>query len=147
LALIWIGGLALAALIYLVGADQFMDAVAVALNALDATFRHVLFTLGTQLFGVVRALTIALYVVFVILAVLSASRGRGGVGALIFISILYALLTWRPFEDYPPPVGRWIVAFALVLVAAIVMTQRLLASPRDGRWPHYPPPERPPGPR
>lgn len=146
LVLIWIAGLVLAALIYLVGPDQFLTVVMDTLNAIDDAFRHLVFTLGAQIFGIVRALTIALYVVFVVLALLSASRGRRGVGALILVTIVYALLVWRPYADYPAPVGRWIVAFALVLTSAIVMTQRLLRAPppEEERWPHFRPPPGPP---
>ena len=145
LAFIWIGGLVLALVIYLVGPDQFLDAVWNTVDALDYAFRHLVFNLGVQIFGVVRALAIALYVVFAVLAVLSASRGRRGVGALIAVTIVFALLVWRPYSDGPAPTGRWIVAFGLVLVSAMAMTQRLLRAPKEPRWPPFPPPPRPPG--
>lgn len=139
---IWAGGLVLAALIYLIGPDQFLDTVLGVLDALDYAFRRLFVSLGLQIFTVVRALAIALYVVFVVLAIMSASRGRRGVGALIVVTIVFALLVWRPYADYPAPVGRWIVAFALVLVSAMIMTQRLMTPPRQDRWPPFPP--RPP---
>ena len=144
LALIWIGGLVLAALIYAVGPDQFLDTVLNALDAIDFGIRRLILTLGAQVFGVVRALTIALYVVFVVLALISSSRGRRGMWALIVVTAAVALLVWRPYADYPAPAGRWIVAFALVLVSAIVMTQRLMQPPREGRWPPFRPPPGPP---
>ncbi|MBS0641229.1 MAG: hypothetical protein JSS43_15250 [Proteobacteria bacterium] len=139
---IWVGGLILAAVIYLVGPDQFLDTVLNTLDAIDTAFRRLFITLGLQVFSVVRALAIALYIVFVVLAIMSASRGRRGVGALIVVTIIFALLVWRPYADYPAPVGRWIIAFALVLVAAMIMTQRLLAGPPQERWSNFPP--RPP---
>ena len=75
LAVIWIGGLLLAGLIYLVGPDQFLDLSDPA-GSLDFGFRRLILSLGTQLFGVIRALAIALYRAFVVLALLSSARGR-----------------------------------------------------------------------
>lgn len=142
LAIIWGGGLLLAVLIYLVGPDQFFDSVLALLDTLDFGFRRLILSLGTQLFGIIRALAIALYVVFVVLAVTASARGRHGIGALIVVSIVYALLVWRPYAVSDIPPGRWIVAFVLVMVSAIVMTQRLMRPPREPRWPPFPP--RPP---
>ena len=142
LAIIWVGGLILAALIYLVGPDQFFDSVLNVLDTLDFGFRRLILSLGAQIFGVIRALAIALYVVFVVLALIASARGRRGMGALIVVSIVYALLVWRPYAEADIPTGRWIVAFVLAMVSAIVMTQRLLTPPREGRWPPFPP--RPP---
>jgi hypothetical protein len=143
LAIIWIGGLVLATLIYAVGPDQFLDVVLNVLDSIDFAFRRVIMALGAQIYGVVRALAIALYVVFAVLALLSSSRGRRGIWALIAVTLLFAMLVWRPYADYPAPPGRWIVAFALVLVSAIIMTQRLIRPPRDGRWPPFQPPPPP----
>jgi hypothetical protein len=126
--MIWISGLALCL---------------VAVDAVDAAFRHVVSTLGAQVFGVVRALAIALYVVFAVLAVLASGRGQGGIGALVVVTLVDLILLWRPFDVYPAPLGRWIIALALVLAGAIVMTQRLLGPPRPARGPYYPPPGRP----
>jgi hypothetical protein len=142
LAIIWVGGLILAALIYLVGPDQFFDSVLNVLDTIDFGIRRLILSLGAQIFGVIRALAIALYIVFVVLALIASARGRRGMAALIVVSIVYALLVWRPYSVEDIPAGRWIVAFLLVMVSAIVMTQRLLTPPREGRWPPFPP--RPP---
>ena len=139
---IWIGGLVLAALIYLVGPDQFLDTVLNAFDAIDYVFRHLVFNLGVQLYTLIRALTIALYIVFVVLALMAVSRGRPGIWALIVVTVLCMLLVWRPYSDFPVAPGRWIVAFAIVLLGAVMMTQRLMTPPRQERWPPFPP--RPP---
>jgi hypothetical protein len=144
LAVIWVGGLILAVLIYVVGPDRFLDTVLNALDALDFGFRTLIQTLGMQIYGVVRALAIALYVVFVVLALLASSRGRHGIGAIIVVTLLFAMLVWRPYAYDPAPPGRWIVAFALMLVSAIIMTQRLMRAPHDGRWIPFQQPPRPP---
>jgi hypothetical protein len=141
--LIWIGGLVLAAALYAIGPDRFLDVCLAAIDAMDAAFRHLVFTLGAQVFGVVRALAIALYVVFAVLAILSSGRGLGGIGALVMLTLVDLVLLWRPFDPYPAPLSRWILALCLVLAGAIVMTQRLLGPPRMARGPYYPPPGRP----
>ena len=144
IALIWVGGLVLAGVIYAVGPDQFLDACLNVFDTIDRVFRTLVLTLGAQVYGVVRALTIALYGVFAVLAFLAAQRGQRGVWAFIVVTFVFLLLVWRPYDLYPVPANRWIVAFALVLVAAIVMTQRLLG-PQRGSGPPWPP-RMPPGP-
>src|SRR3954447_10871680 len=94
---IWIGGLVLAALIYMIGPDQFLDTVLNAFDLIDYAFRHFVITLGVQIFTLVRALTIALYIVFVVLVLMAVSRGRRGIWALIVVTVLCALLVWRPY--------------------------------------------------
>jgi hypothetical protein len=141
--LIWIGGFVLAAALYAIGPDRFLDVCLAAIDAADAAFRHAVSTLGAQVFGAARALAIALYVVFAVLAVLSSGRGHGGFGALVVVTLVDLLLLWRPFDPYPAPLGRWILALCLSLCGAIVMTQRLTGPPRPGRGPYYPPPGRP----
>ncbi|HVY16825.1 MAG TPA: hypothetical protein VHB27_16505 [Rhodopila sp.] len=136
ITMIWVGGAVLAVLLYVIGPDQFLNACARFFDALDAAFRHLAFILGAQAYNVARALAIAFYVVFGILAFLSAQRGRGGIGGLIVMTIVLLLLVWRPYSD-PAPISHWIVALALVLVGAATMTQRLTAVPR--RPPPFPP--------
>jgi len=141
--LIWIGGFVLAAALYAIGPDRFLDVCLAAIDAVDAAFRHLVFTVGAQVFGVVRALAIALYVVFAVLAVLASGRGHGGIGALVVVTLVDLALLWRPFDVYPAPLSRWIIALCLVLSGAVVMTQRLVGPPRAARGPYYPPPGRP----
>ncbi len=97
--------------------------------------------MGAQTYGVVRALAIAIYVVFAVLAVLASQRGHRGFWALVVVSGVFMMLMWRPYGVYPAPLGRWIAALALVVVAAVVMTQRLTmaAARRNGPLPPYPP--------
>jgi hypothetical protein len=139
--MIWIGGFVLAVLLYLVGPDRFFDSVLGFLNAIDAVFRNLVISLGTQAYGVIRAFAIAIYLVFVVLSVLASQRGRHGFWPLIVVSGVFMLLVWRPYADYPAPIGRWIAGLLLVVIAAIIMTQRLMAAPapRDRNLPPYPP--------
>lgn len=140
--MIWVGGFVLAVLLYLVGPDQFWDAVTGTLLSIQVSIRDFLMLLGEQSYGAVRAAAIALYVVFAVLAVAASRRQHRGIGALVILSVLDLLLVWRPFSEFPAPIGRWFAALVLNLVGAVVMTQRLLAPPsfrRDGAPPPYPP--------
>jgi hypothetical protein len=141
---IWVGGFILAVLLYVIGPDRFFDACVAVLNALQFNLRDFVATLGYQAFGVIRAAAIALYIVFLVLAFLAAQRRHRGLGALVIISLLFLWLVWRPYADFPAPIGRWFAALILAFVGAAVMTQRLLAPPvlrRNGP----PPPPYPPG--
>jgi hypothetical protein len=139
--MIWIGGLVLAVALYLIGPDRFFDACVNLFDTIDAAFRNLVAMLGAQTYSVVRALAIALYVVFAVLAVLASQRGHRGLGALLVVSVVYLILVWRPYDTYPVPISRWIGALGLVVVGAMVMTRRLTVQPfvRDRPLPPYPP--------
>ena len=139
--MIWIGGFVLAVALYVVGPDRFVDACLDLFDQIDAAFRNLTLMLGAQAYSVVRALAIALYAVFAVLAVLAASRGHRGVAALVVVTIVLLVLVWRPYAPFPAPLSRWVGALALVAVGAVMMTQRLVATPlrRNGPPPPYPP--------
>lgn len=149
--MIWIGGLALAVALYLIGPDRFFDACLDFIDGIDATLRNLVLTLGAQTYGVIRALAIAIYVVFAVLAFMASNRGHRGIGALVVVTAVFLIFVWRPYDLYPAPISRWIAALVLALVGAMVMTQRLTAPPsrRGGPPPPYPPggppPPYPPG--
>ena len=139
--MIWIGGFVLAVALYLVGPDRFIDACINLIDSIDAVARNLVVELGAQTYGVVRALAIAIYAVFAVLAVLASRQGHRGFWALVAVSVTFMLLIWRPFGIYPAPLSRWLAALALVVVAAVIMTQRLTVPPhrRNGPLPPYPP--------
>jgi hypothetical protein len=139
--MIWLGGFVLAMALYLVGPDRFIDACWNLFETIDATLRQLADELGARTYGVVRAFAIAIYVVFVLLCLLAAQRGRGGFWSLIFVTVVFAMLTWHPFGLYPAPLSRWIAGLALVVIAALMMTRRLAveAVPRTSTLPPYPP--------
>lgn len=145
--MIWIGGFVLAVLLYVIGPDRFVNACLNTLESIQLGIRDFAAALGQQAYGVIRAAAIALYVVFGVLCFLSAQRLHRGVGALIAVSIVFLLLVWRPYSEFPAPIGNWFGALLLVFVGAAVMTQRLLAPPvrRHGPPPPYPPGRMPPG--
>lgn len=133
--LIWIGGLVLAVLLYLIGPDRFFAVVWTVTDIVDVVIRDWVAELGTQSYAVVRALAIAIYCVFAVLAVLSARRGHRGLWALTVVTAACLFLVWRPFDFYPVPFGRWLTTLILVGVGAGVMTRRLTAPPYP---PHRP---------
>jgi hypothetical protein len=139
--MIWAGGFALAVALYLIGPDRFFDACANLIDAIDAAFRSLVAALGAKTYGVVRAFAIAIYVVFAVLAFMASQRGQRGIGALVVVTAVLLILVWRPYDLYPAPISRWIAALVLVVVGALVMTQRLTAMPstRNGPPPPYPP--------
>ncbi|HQT76199.1 MAG TPA: hypothetical protein PLD10_04030 [Rhodopila sp.] len=144
--MIWIGGFVLAVLLYIIGPDRFFDSVIDTLDSIGFSFREFVATLGAQAYGVIRAAAIALYVVFAVLAFLAAQRRHRGIGALVGVSVVFLLLVWRPYAEFPAPIGRWFAALVLVFAGAAVMTQRLLAPPpfrQDGPPPFPPGPGRP----
>ncbi len=139
--MIWIGGFVLAVALYVVGPDRFIDACWDLIDTIDDAFRALVAQLGAQTYGVVRALALAIYVVFAVLCVLASQRGHHGFWPLIVVTAVFFMLTWHPFGIYPAPLSRWMAALALVVIAAVVMTQRLTAAPpnRGGPPPPYPP--------
>jgi hypothetical protein len=139
--MIWAGGIVLAVALYLVGPDRFIDACWALFDTIDAALRAIAAELGERAYGVVRAFAIAIYVVFAVLSVLASQRGHRGFWPLIVVTAVFMMLTWQPFGIYPAPLSRWMAALIVVLVAAVVMTQRLTATPpgRDVRPPPYPP--------
>jgi hypothetical protein len=139
--MIWIGGFVLAVALYIVGPDRFIDACWDLLDTVDATLRDLAAQLGARTYSVARATAIAIYVVFAVLCILASRRGQRGFWPLIVVTAVFMALTWHPFGIYPAPLSRWLVALALVVVAAIIMTQRLTSPPvpRAGSLPPYPP--------
>ena len=129
LLLIWIGGFVLAVLLYVIGPDRFLDSLVNAYESIELSFRDFVAAMGAQAYGVIRAAAIALYVVFAVLSFLASQRRHRGVGALIAVSVVFLLLVWRPYSEFPAPIGRWFAALVLVFVGAAIMTQRLLTTP------------------
>ena len=144
--MIWAGGLVLAVALYVIGPDRFIDACWNLIDGIDAAFRSLVAALGAQTYGVIRALAIALYVVFAVLAFMASQRGHRGIGALVVVSLVFLVLVWRPYDFAPAPISRWLAALILVATGAAVMTQRLSAAPsrRDQPPPPYPPGRRAP---
>lgn len=122
-ALVWIGGVVLMALIYGVGPQQFLAACEAVLMAVARFLDAVFATLMWRAFEVMRAAALALYAVFVVLTVLAIRRGLRAGGMLIGVSLVFLLLVRTDWYD---PGTKWFAAVLLTAIAAAVTTKRLL---------------------
>jgi hypothetical protein len=135
---IWAGGVVLAVALYMVGPDRFLDACLTFFDAIDEAFRNLALILGAQAYAVVRAVTIAFYFVFAVLALIAAHRGLHGVWALIVVTAALMILVWRPYIGGTAPISHWLASLIIILVGGTVMTQRLIGPPRRP-FPPFPP--------
>jgi hypothetical protein len=124
---IWAGGVVLMILIYLFGPQHFLTVVEQAISDSLRWVSDLIDTFMQRAFELVRAAAIALYVVFLVLGVLSMSRGVRAGGALFVVSVVFLLLVRT---DWYEPGTKWLAALVLTAVAAAVQTQRLLHVPR-----------------
>src|SRR3954462_611575 len=118
--MVWIGGFVLAVALYVIGPDRFIDACLNFFDSIDIALRNLAAQLGARTYGVVRAFALAIYVVFAVLCILASRRGLRGFWPLIVVTVVFMMLTWQPFGVYPAPLGRWLAALALVVIAAVI---------------------------
>ena len=133
-ALVWLGGIALMAAVYAIGPQHFLAACEAFMTAAVRFLDNLAATLMWRAFEVMRAAAIALYAVFVVLAVLAMRRGLRAGGMLVGVSLVFLLLVRTDWYD---PGTKWLAAALLTAVAAGVTTKRLLYAPppRDPRNP------------
>ena len=126
-SVVWMVGLALAVLFYLLDpsllAGRLGDALAWLALRVDYVFAELTFAAADA----VRAAALALYAVFVVLCLLAVRRGRRGRAALVFVSAAFVLLV--AWNDTGPGEQRWGEALLLAGVGAVVMTRRVRATP------------------
>jgi hypothetical protein len=134
IALVWIGGIVLMAAVYAIGPQNFLAACEAYIVAAARFVDELIATLMWRAFEVMRAAAIALYAVFVVLAVLAMRRRLRVGGMLVGVSIVFLLLVRTDWYD---PGTKWLAAALVAAVAAGVTTKRLL---------HAPPPRDPGGP-
>ena len=127
IAMIWLVGIVLAAALYLAGPEHFIAHLVLAVDQLSASLQDAFYALGVQAFDLVRAAAIALFVVFVALAVVARRRGLRTRGALLVVGLLFVFVLLGPGSGVPIRPDRWLAAFILSGVGAAVMTQRLVA--------------------
>jgi hypothetical protein len=134
IGLIWLGGIALAALIYAIGPEQFLTWCATMITNFAHFVDELVATLMWRAFELMRAAAIALFVVFVVLAMIAMQRGMRMGGMLLVISIVFLLLIRTDWYD---PGTKWLAAAILAAVGAGIATKRLLHAPppREARDP------------
>jgi hypothetical protein len=98
--------------------------------------------LSARAFDAVRAAALALFAVFVVLAVLAHRRGLRSGGALVIVSALFLVLVETRWYERGT---SWFSAAVLAGVGAAVMTGRLLHPPPMPRSPWGRPGYRPMG--
>ncbi|HTR17582.1 MAG TPA: hypothetical protein VMI52_11195 [Acetobacteraceae bacterium] len=129
IGLIWALGLALAALIYAAGPGGVMRHVLLAAERLGDVALDLMATISNSAFDMLRALAIALYVVFVCLGVMAVHQGLRGRTALVTVTLLFLLLVLPEAEaGSSGSTLRWWAAFLLAAFAAFGMTRRLLGA-------------------
>ena len=132
IAAIWLGGAILMMALYLVGPQQFIQQCEAFLTQFWIFIGDLIDALTERAFDVVRAAALALYVVFVVLALMAGHRGLRSGGALFTVTIVFLLLVGT---HWYAPATRWFSAALIAGVGAVVMTGRLMRPPRDPRNP------------
>jgi hypothetical protein len=134
IGLVWVGGIVLMAVVYLIGPQQFLASCEAIIMAAARFVDDLAAALIWRTFEVTRAAAIALFVVFLVLAALAMQRGMRVGGLLAGVSIVFVLLIRTNWYD---PGTKWLAAALLAAVAAGVMTRRLLhtSAPRDPAQP------------
>jgi len=127
IALIWLGGSVLMVAIYVIGPEHFIATCERFVADAMAWLSNVIDTLMLRAFEVVRAAAIAMYAVFVVLAVLAMRRGLRAGGMLFVVSVVFLLLVRT---DWYEPGTKWFAAAVLAALAALALTKRLIHAPR-----------------
>ena len=130
IALVWIGGVVLMAAVYAIGPQHFLAACEAFIVAAAQFLDDLAATLMWRAFEVMRAAAIALYAVFVVLAVLAMRRGLRVGGMLVGVSIVFLLLVRTDWYD---PGTKWLAAALLTAIAAGVTTRALALRPAAAR--------------
>lgn len=132
IAAIWLGGIILALLIYLVGPDRFVFGLQDFIENFGFSLAALIARLGTISFDLLRAMAIALFVVFVGLSIVAIQRGVAGKLLVVVVAGGFLLLIGRPGLDdgYGEYAHRgWVGAFFLAAIGAVLMTKRLTYRP------------------
>ena len=132
---IWVGGVVLMVALYVIGPQQFIHACQEFFDQFWSFVGQLIDVLMQRAFDAVRAAAIALYVVFVVLALMAGHRGIRSGGALFVVTVLFAVLVGTGW--YSPATG-WFSAALVACVGALVMTGRLMRSPPMQRDPGNP---------
>lgn len=125
-ALVWIGGIALAALAYAVGPDHVVATALAALDRAGWMLSDILHNVTAAAFNAMRAAAIGLIGVFVALKLLAIARGQRGIGGLVVISMAFLLLVWGATGDGSSSNTRWLLALALAAAGAVSATNHLM---------------------
>jgi hypothetical protein len=136
IASIWFGGVVLMGVLYIGGPQHVIELCQVYFAQFWSFIGDLIDALTQRAFDVVRAAAIALYVVFVVLALLAGHRGLRSGAALFVITLVFLMLVGT---HWYAPGTKWFSAAVLAGVGAGMMTSRLMRPPpvarRDPRDP------------
>lgn len=118
----WVAGLVVAALVYLVGFDNFFVRLQYAFHSFAWRLAEILAELSITALDAVRALSVGLFVTFLALAAAVSRRGGRARTAAIVVTILFVLLVGGASDGDP---ARWLAALVLSGLGAAAMTARL----------------------
>jgi hypothetical protein len=135
IALVWLGGTILGALLYLTGPAHSIGALLAVIDRAESMGLSVIAFLSTQTFDLVRAAAMALFAVFVVLGILASHRGVGQGSGLVGISVLFVVLI--AIGGYQSRFC-WFAALLVAGAGAISMTHRLVRPPLRGPWGTHP---------
>jgi hypothetical protein len=124
--MIWVAGLILAAIVYLIGPDRILYAGIAAIDNARATMDRAFSALAINTFEVMRALALGLAPAFLVLCALASRRGIPYLRLLVVVAVLFLVLLYLPaHEGWYVSSKRWTVAFIAVAVGCAVMSRRL----------------------
>ena len=127
IALIWIGGLLLAAVLYLVGTDRFWFQVLNTLHLAAYWVSEIIADLSGLTIELVRALALGVFATFVALSWLVARKGGAVRGTGLLVALLFLVLAGSGGNGVGDGAGgaRWAGALLVAGFGAAVMTRRL----------------------
>ncbi len=124
--LIWLAGLMLAGVVYLVGPDRILYAAIAAIDHAGALLNGIVAAFAINTYEVMRALALGLAPAFVVLCLVAQRRGIHYLRPLIVVGVLFLGLLYEPAHDgWGISSTRWTVAFVAVAVGCAVMSRRL----------------------
>ena len=120
----------MAALLYLARPWNVMQSFWLVIDSLQNLFGNSLFLLFHQAFDLVHAVAIALFAVFVVLAILASRQGVRGGGVVGITALFVGLIAIGGYNSRL----CWLAALIVALVGATHMTQLLLTPRRRSPW-------------
>ena len=130
IASIWFGGVVLMVVLYIGGPQHVIELCQIYFAQFWSFIGDLIEALTQRAFDAVRAAAIALYVVFVVLALLAGHRGLRSGAALFVITLVFLMLVGTHWYE---PGTKWFSAAVLAGVGAGVMTSRLMRPPPSAR--------------
>ncbi len=126
ITIVWVVGLALAALVYALGPDDALAALFAWADQAGEIVQREVANLGGRAYDVLRALAVGCFAIFFVLCVIATGRGQSAIWQMLWVSLLFLLLVWHQGRE---ATGHWTLAFLLAAAAALNATRRLELRP------------------